>query len=510
MKRDFKVFVLFCLTCLNLISAQLNRGKDTLYLDPNDEFLQLRLSKFSFRFTDLNQYKHIILFEDKPFNGTLIKRVGISCNSYLFDNQFNIDHEDSTFYCINFLNGQFYGDFIYESKGLKFHIYFDKNGNPDKSGYVIFKNGMTMDECYVSPILFPNHLGVKSPDMINLDGFNLMGIYDFHEDKKFAKIFPNISLLEYLDMYAFDNLNMEECNKIDTINFNFQSNSINQFEIKNKCGLNVQFSNFEFIKNVPVFNIATFSGDRFIKTDYNRLPFSNDNQALFPILDYYIKTIISFGDGHFFDKLENIPTNIHIEAKNFLLDIEYDKNKIIRTSKSVPYSEIFYQYKSKSPVNIFELKYYIKNFHLECNKELDNEILKINSNYINENSVYNFTSLIYNVNDTISIGIRGNLLEGDIEHLTINHTGNIDYLDKITNLTLDRIENGNFKYVVKGFLGFDENRNLEIVKVLIEAKKSDFSTLKNLYLIPHGKSTFTYSDNFIKEYIYKNGILIYK
>ncbi|MBK8483145.1 MAG: hypothetical protein IPL31_01995 [Saprospiraceae bacterium] len=482
----------------------------------------MRLQKFSTEMVGDDKFvREVVYYNGKPFNGTIMKKVGIFCNTSIFYNSGDLlDAEYLSSFIIIFRNGQFNEDYYFKSNLIELRFYFDKNGNPDRNGYIIFKGAYNYGgfECDIRPLVFPNIIDIHPPRIIDVDDFGslgALGTFNFLGNQNRVSLIPMSSISEFLRLYAYKNLDLTDCFIIDTIQFSFTANKLKELIFKDLCNTEIKFNSNLFIKDMPLFDAATNYGNDFIEIDYSRHLFSYSTGELFTSnYSYYLNTILSSGSGIFFDKLENVPTSCEIHTKDYWLKINFNKTNIIAQSKIVPTKDIFYQSQNIYKPPFYELQYDISSFQLRCKKK-DNENYfteeyEIDTKYTKKGDQFNLTSLAYKQLDTIAIQLNGDFKSNNIEYLSIRYINKIDPFDRLNYFKLKHKGMKNYIIEAEGILEYDGDNDKDIVKVIYEASKPSQLNSDEFRLIPNGKSSFFYSDNSKKVYEYKNGELIYK
>jgi|GEM_PF-2476466 len=518
----------YCIFFISLIlsfleaNAQTTTFKmgDTLFLSPNDEFLDVRLSKFSdVKVGDDNHYRNLVYYDGHPFTGTIMKNKGLYHDGNQIIGSFaryTEDENDSSFFCINYLNGRFYKDYLLNNDFVKTKLWFDKNGNPDKSGYVVVKKIKSADVQNV-PEINPKFITLSRlvSEIDFYDDGNL-GVFNHRGNSEKVSIFPAgiQSLEELVIKYSILNPELSNCNLVDTIFFGFSNNHLLTLTYKDECESKIEFDNSKFILDMPVFDAATNYGNDFINVDYSKLLFSSDFDEFSTSRRYFIETFLSFGSGSFFSALENLPKWAKITTKGYSLEVYFDKVKTTKEAKRMSLKETFNTEGYNGPYHdpIYHIAAPIKSFIIigDINDDFG-KTKHTKSNYaISEDMKYQLSSEYWYNSDTVLINTAGDLKNGILDRFEYKSNIRQDRYEGFTSLIIQHKTANSYIIEAHGKLAFDTSLGKDIKSFVLEAinKNTDEDHHKLLHLIPDGKSTFIYSDGTQKQFKYKEGALI--
>lgn len=521
-----RICILILVHCSLSVSAQISSFKmgDTLFLKPDDEFRDVRLSKFSAEKEDGDIYNRtLVYYNGKPFTGTIVKSQGVYHDGIEIIGSFAAyedSESDNSFFCINYLNGRFYKDYFFSNEFVDIKLFFDKNGNPDKSGFVVVKENKSSDKQNV-PVLIPPFIRLSDRFtngklVIDLYDDTGLGVFDQRGNKANAPFLPlgSQSLAELVEKYSIQNPELNECNLKDTIFFSFSDNHLLNFSYKDDCESKITFNNTDYVNNLPVFDAANSGGDGFFKVDYSNLLFSGGFDELSANRFYYIESILSSGQGYFFGQLESLPKWAKITTQGYTYEVHFDYAKAMREAKRKLFKEVFYEknYKGSYRDPIYYVSFPIKSFSIRCDqKDQDGTVKHIKTDYsVSENEQYELSSEYWYGADTITISTTGDLKNVRLDKFDFQVNQNEDGYGAINNLQIRYTQANSYLLTVKGKLAWDARTEKNIVSFETEAvrKGENANYPAVLELISNGKSTFTYKDGTKKTYQYKKGVLI--
>lgn len=512
-----------CTLFIRLADAQ----ADTLFITPEDEFLQVRLSKFSTETIGEHRYPRqtIVLKEGEPFTGTVIKKKGIRLfYGIIFEEVGRIDKDDQSTLVVNYKNGKFFGEYYYGDPKVDIHFYFDNDGKPYGKGIIRFEEKNYGQIEFVPNIIpfvgFSNYF--SDPDyFLNEYGSynNDLGKFNYRTNWTNIEVRPNgTHLSDLINRVSIPSYPLSSnCHLLDSIIYSFKSGKLYDIEYSSSCNFEYKLSPDSFIEDMPVINSAT--DNIFQEFDYSLCLFSaNQNNDLLGGWKYYYSSILDFGYGRFFNSLDQLPTSAEIKAENFHLKIEYDIPLIKNSAKRLKVEEVF---NSNPAVHGYgQYVYQINDYFIkEMELSFDSEDLKVHtvykkndgqyyleSNFVRKGSYTPHTDNEYN-GTLITAGNLNTELIDSIFYETINqpmdaYTGTHDPHNFFL---LKKMEKENYLMEIKGNLARDNERELDLVEARIEAKLKD-RAFNNL--INHGVSKFKFSDGSEKVFNYKDGDII--
>jgi len=510
------------------IEAQITSFKmgDTLFLKPHDEFLDVRLSKFSTeKIGERPFYRTLVYYEGKPFTGTIVKNKGLSQGGREIIGSFanySENEDDQTYFSVSYQNGRFSGWYMEENECADIRLWFDKDGNPDKSGMVIIKKTEAFELDHV-PVTNPKFLRLSERFsngncLINFYDERNLGVFNYRDNSESVLLLPLgvQSLNELIYKYAIIDPELNNCKLLDTIHYKFSKNHLLDFSYKDECGYKIVFEKSTMINEMPVFDAATNDGNHFINIDYSNLLFSDYySDELSGSRFYYIKSILSSENGYFFNTLDKLPEWAKVTTNDYFFEIHFDIEKAKREAEQISLKDYFSTEKLNVPYRdpIYKIALPAKSFDLICNIKINNSYTKhIKSKYlVSTDGNYDLNSEYWYDGDTVIITTSGNLKNKILKKFELHINPNTEPANgEMRWLKIEYI--GNDKYIIEaaGRLGRDDVKNAQITSYQILAKSinqqgsdSNFLSLK-----PDGTTTFKYEDGTQKQYKYKNGELI--
>lgn len=505
------------------IAQQIIAPGDTLFLNPKDEFLDIRLSKFSaVRVGNDHHFRTLVYYNEKPFTGTIVKNKGLRMSSpsnIIGDfNQYEDDDSDSTYFAINYFNGRFCNEYFFSNEYVEISLWFDKNGNPDKSGYTAIKKPKSKGGPQV-PEIIPPHIGISDrfineDFVIDMYDDQNLGIFNHRGNTERAPIFPAgyESIESLIQKYSMHNPSYFDCNLIDTIFFNFSHNKLLMLSYKDDCETDITFNDSKFLNEMPVFDAAVLDGNRFLHVDYSSLLFSQITNALSANLYFYIDNWLGSGEGYYYSTLENIPESATVKSSGYLLEIKFDKLKIKKEAIIKQFNDVFYENGYTGPYRepVYYLKHSVKSFKLRCDVKDDwGNTIHIHTDYsISNDRKYQLFSEYQYDGDTVSISSSGDLSNGVLDNFKYKSIITSTYHVGVHELNIQHNIDNSYVVVASGTLGYDHQQDSEIVAARIEARKSEHSTYNTLSLVPNGLTTFMYADGTQRQYKYKLGAVV--
>ncbi len=497
-----------------------NANADTLFITSTDEFLKVRLSKYSTE-TVGEQYhpqQIIVLKEGKPYTGSVIKEKGIRMvYGGIFDqNAFYVDDEDQSTLMINYRNGRFFGEYYYDDPDVTIRFYFDADGKPEGKGVIRIKESNHWQKEFVPDIIplisFSNNISNQRPvlDQYSED----IGKFDYQADQT-LRIRPNdMSLYDLLEQISMPDANIGNCYLLDSIVYTFKSGKLQDIDYRSSCNFQYKLSPDNFIQEMPVLNSATTGGEKFYDFDYSVCLFSPSTyNLLLGGWRYYYATIIDGGYGKFFSSLDKLPSSGEIRADNYQVNIEFDIPLMKKNAERLKIEEVF----DSNPAewgygqNIYEIDdYFVKSFQLT----FESDDLKVHTVYHKNGDQYylesNFVLKGSNAEHTgneyngrfVTAGDFSNGLIDSIYYMTDDQSMNVSYGTHNLFL-LKRTSGEEFHIEMRGRLAFDQRRRLDVVEARVNAKLHMEGSY--ISLINDGEARFIFSDGSEKIYNYKNG-----